>query len=124
MNNIIWLEVDEWDTLVKNTYCKPYSFQQQDDCQSQGTHYLNVPDEAFDFTNDSLPEEVNIPEMGVSFKAWLARDVNEPVGEYTGKTIIEMFWHRHFYPDLQTVANDLLQKGKLKPGSYAINIDW
>jgi hypothetical protein len=31
------IEVQDWDALVEETYGKPYSFQQQDDCKPRGT---------------------------------------------------------------------------------------
>ena len=84
--------------------------------------------------------------MGVKFKTWLDRDPNAPLNPskqelkqcnyYWGKTEedekhwkedksnIHMFYERNFYPDFQTVANDLCEKGLLEPGDYTIDIDW
>ncbi len=62
--------------------------------------------------------------MGVKFAAWLARDPLKPVGSHKEKWEIELFWARNFYPDIETVANDLHKKGLLKAGKYTINIDW
>lgn len=94
-----------------------------------GNFYLTVPSEAEDFENDTIPEIVNGPEEGVSFKAWLARDPkqkleSEKKGVRKDKWAIDLWWERNFYPDIQMVANDLHQKGLLDAGEYTINIDW
>jgi hypothetical protein len=62
--------------------------------------------------------------MGVKFHKWLERDPNEPVGNVTNKTSIELWWERNFYPDIETVANDLYNNGLIEAGNYVINIDW
>lgn len=126
--NVIALE--DWDELVVRTYGKPYSFQQQYGCQSRGNFPISVPceDEDFDFKNDTIPEVVNGSQEGVSFKAWLARDPKAPIGKEREdghlEYVIELFWHRNFYPSIQEVANDLHAKGLLPAGDYTINIDW
>ncbi len=117
-----FIAVSDFDDLVEKTYGKPYSFQQQDGCKERGTFHMTVPDEAYDFENDTIPQEINGEEMGVSFAAWLARDPKEwhgPDREYK-----DMFWERNFYPDVQMIANDLHQKGLLPAGEYVIDIDW
>lgn len=118
------IEVSDWDDLVEKTYGKPYSFQQQDDCKERGTHDLTVPDNAYDYENDSVPEEINGEEMGVSFAAWLKRDIHEWNGDPEDKRYINLFWHRNFYPSIEMIANDLHAKGLLEAGEYLINIDW
>lgn len=124
--NIQIIKINDWDTLVQNTYGKPYSFQQQDGCQDRGTFYFDVPTDGYDFENDTIPEEVNGSEMGVSFKAWLARDPEEWGGEVklNKKFSIQLFWGRNFYPSLEVLANDLHAKGLLPAGKYGIDIDW
>lgn len=89
------IDVSEWDKLVQKTYGKPYSFQQQDGCKDRGNFYLTVPEEADDYDNDTIPEIVNHSEMGVSFKAWLARDVKKKLldrghSNYTFGCMIKM----------------------------------
>lgn len=54
--------VSEWDAFVKQTYGRPYSFQQQDGCQSRGVFRFSVPDAAEDYERESVPEVVNGPE--------------------------------------------------------------
>ncbi len=120
------IEVSDWDDLVQETYGRPYSFQQQDGCKSRGNHSLTVPDDTYDFENDTVPEEVNHSEMGVSFKAWLERDPEKLLEgqnpEYGWQ--LGLWWARNFYPDIQMVANDLHEKGLIDAGDYTINIDW
>ena len=121
------IDVDEWDKLVKKTYGRVYSFQQQDGCKSRGTFRFSVPAEIYDFKNDTIPEIVNGPKEGVSFAAWLARDPKAPLSGENGRTdqwAIDLWWARNFYPDISMVINDLYEKGLLKKGDYAINIDW
>lgn len=122
------VNVGEWDKLVTKTYKRPYSFQQQDGCMNRGIFPLTVPAEAEDYKNYTIPEIVNGEKMGVSFAAWLARDPKASIcGEKEDKSldyVIELFWHRNFYPDIEMVANDLHKKGLLEAGKYLINIDW
>lgn len=121
------IEVQDWDKLVEETYGRPYSFQQQDGCQPRGTHEFTVPDEAYDEDmNDSIPEEVNGDEMGVKMAVWLARDPKQKLSDPDDQAdyCLSLFWERNFYPDFQTVANDLHAKGLLEAGDYTINIDW
>lgn len=83
---------------------------------------MTIPCTDGDYENDSVPDEINGEEMGVSFAAWLARDPEEWNGERTYYK--DLFWGRNFYPDIQTVANDLHAKGLLPAGKYVIDIDW
>jgi hypothetical protein len=120
------VSVQDWDALVKHTYNKPYSFQQQDDCKSRGTHYLTVPDHAEDYENDTVPETCNHEEMGVSFKAWLARDPEQKLNaeDWDSPSAVRLWWDRNFYPDVSMIAADLHAKGLLPAGEYMIDIDW
>lgn len=133
------IEVSEWDKLVQETYGRPYSFQQQEGCQPRGLRRFSVPDEAEDFKNDFVPEKVNGEEMGVSFEAWKSRDPKQLIpdddscrgftpteDEITSMRQhgTELWWERNFYPEFQTVANDLHAQGKLDAGEYTIDIDW
>ena len=122
------IDDSDFDNLVRETYGKVYTFQQQDGCKERGVEYFTVPmDDPYDFENDSLPEEVNGREMGVSFAAWLKRDPKHPLkDEEDGgeKWRINMFWERNFYPSLDMVVNDLYNKGLIPAGDYQIVIDW
>lgn len=142
------IEVNDWDNLVTETYGKPYSFQQQEGCQSRGIVNITIPSDDYDEEmNDRISEVINHEsEMGVKFDVWVKRDPKESLNPskeelkdcpyYWGKSEddemiwkkdqshINMFWERNFYPDLQTVANDLYKKGLIEAGEYTINIDW
>lgn len=122
------IDESDWSAFVTETYSRPYHFQQQDGCKERGVHYLHVPDpRPYDFENDSVPEEVNGEEMGVSFSSWLARDPTLPLDttdEWDREHGLELFWERNFYPSIEMIANDLNSKGLLPDGDYMINIDW
>lgn len=119
------IDVHDWNKLVVETYGKPYNFQQQDGCQPRGRFELCIPnDEYEDFERDSIPETINGEEMGVSFKAWLARDPKKPVPEYPDGRFLDLFWGRNFYPSIYMVANDLYKQGLIESGTYSIDIDW
>lgn len=118
------IDVSDFDDLVTQTYGKPYSFQQQDGCKDRGTVTITVPCQAEDFENDTVPEEINGEDMGVSFSAWLARDPKEWNGDPDDKDFVDMFWERNFYPNVEMVINDLHTKGLLPAGDYTIDIDW
>lgn len=120
-----FVDVQDFDNLVWETYGKPYSFQQQDGCKERGTYHLTVPEKYnCDFENDTIPEVINGNEMGVSFKAWLARDPKEWNGDPEDERFLDLFWDRNFYPSIETLANDLYSKGLIEAGEYVINIDW
>ncbi len=118
------LKVDDWDNLVKSTYEKHYNFQQQDNCRNKGVVELDVPSKSHDFENDTIPEIVDHPCKGVSFKAWLAKDPKQPIENQKYADDHEIWWERNFYPDYQMIANDLHSKGLLPEGNYLIHIDW
>lgn len=116
----------DWDRLVKETYGRPYCFQQQDGCQDRGQVDITIPSEETynDEIPDSIPEEINGNVMGVKFSKWLERDPKQPINGDVTPYIIELFWERSFYPELQVVANDLYEKGLIEAGDYVIDIDW
>lgn len=121
------VDVRDWDALVEKTYGRPYSFQQQDGCKERQRVAITIPSEAYDFENDTVPEEVNHDDMGVSFKAWLERDPDQKLDtddEWDREHGLELWWERNFYPDVQMVANDLYEKGLIDAGNYTIDIDW
>jgi len=65
--------------------------------------------------HNSEPDYKDSGVMGVKFDVWLNADP---------KDFDELYWKRHFYPDIHTVANDLHEKGLIEKGSYKIEIDW
>ena len=121
------IAVADWDDLVEKTYGRTYNFQQQDGCKDRGIDHITVPVEhPEDFENDTVPEEVNHRDQGVSFAAWLARDpkqlLNNPEDRYDWS--LRLWWDRNFYPHVDMVINDLHTKGLLSAGDYQIVIDW
>ena len=120
------IDVGDWDELISTTYGRPYSFQQQNGCQDRGIFNLTIPSvEIYDDTmNDSIPEVVNGDKMGVKFKTWLERDPQKKLHKQKADYELSLFWKRNFYPDVETVANDLYKKGLIEAGDYIINIDW
>lgn len=115
-SNVKVIDVDSLDGLVIETYGRPYNFQQQDGCKERQYVDITVPDDAYDYENDSISEMIGGSGMGVSFAAWLACDPKELQDH--------MFWERNFYPGLQMIANDLHSKGLWPADNYKINIDW
>lgn len=143
------IEVSDWNKLIQETYGKAYSFQQQDGCKPRGIETIQIPDELWgeDELEESIPEVINGEKrIGIKFDAWLKRDPKTPLNPtdkeldncnyYWGKTLedrikykndlthIRLFWERNFYPHIQTIANDLYEKGLIEKGIYSINIDW
>ena len=120
------ISVQDWDALVEETYARPYSFQQQDGCKDRQRFRITIPSEACDYENDEVPETVNHKDMGVSFKAWLARDPKQKLNAEKHNTSfgISLWWARNFYPDVHMIANDLYTKGLIEAGDYSIDITW
>lgn len=124
-----FIEEDDWSNFVSEHYGKIYNFQQQEGCKDRGIFEFSVPHKyPADFENDTIPEVVNGDEMGVSFKAWLERDIKQPLNSDNGGlnegNKIRLFWKRNFYPHISMIINDLHEKGLLPAGKYVINIDW
>jgi len=128
INTIQTISLQDWNKFVEEVYSRPYDFQQQDGCRKRGTYHLTVSesteDKPYDFENDTVPEVVNGPKKGVSFKAWLARDPKLPLQHMTTSWDLGIWWERNFYPSIEMVAMDLHQKGLLAAGKYIIVIDW
>jgi hypothetical protein len=134
VNNVKMIETHDWDRLVLDTYGKPYCFQQQYGCQSRGVFTLTIPSEYTEdeYMNDEIPYKINGSEMGVKFKVWLdttIEDINREFERVNGKPETYqdqnlLFWYRNFYPDINTVADDLHKKGLIEAGDYVVNIDW
>ena len=120
------IKCSDWDNFVREVYGRPYCYQQQDGCKSRGVVLFSVPASypEDDEMNDSIPEVVNGEEMGVKFKVWLERDPKQPLKTEPSTLSRGLWWERNFYPDFDTVVNDLHEKGLLPEGSYYINIDW
>ena len=87
------------DDLIRETYGKPYCFQQQDGCKNRGIEYITVPViNPYDFKNDSSSFKINGDEMGVSFDTWLKTTVKEVnklhPEEYSGQN--DLWWGKKF----------------------------
>ena len=126
-----YVSVSDWDTFIKKVYGRPYSFQQQEGCQSRGVRPLSVPElsELPEDPNDWEQHEVFDPEkpeacMGVPFDTWIARDPKEPYKGMEYDFQLEFWWKRNFYPHTDMLVQDLVKRGLLKPGEYLIRIDW
>lgn len=121
------ITVQDFDELVRSTYNRPYSFQQQDGCKDRGLTAISVPSAPKDYEDDSVPEIVNHQDMGggVSFSAWLARDPEQLLpGRPNETSALALWWYRNFYPHISMIINDLHSKGLLPAGDYFIDIDW
>lgn len=124
-----FIDLEDWNGFVSEHYGKIYNFQQQEGCKDRGIFEFSVPYKyPEDFENDTIHEVVNGNIMGVSFKAWLERDIEQPLtsgnsGLNEGNKI-RLFWKRNFYPHISMIVNDLHEKGLLPAGEYVINIDW
>ena len=120
------IEVQVWNKFVEKTYGRTYSLQQQNGCMERQRIKIDVPSYYIndDEMNDSIPEVVNGNEMGVKFDVWLNRDPKQPIPNQTQDCELKLFWERNFYPDLDTIINDLYKKGLINEGKYTINIDW
>ena len=118
------IDSSDFDDLVSKTYGRPFCFQQQDGCRERGSFRIKIPNEASDnYMHDSIPENLYTNKRGVKFKVWLDRDPKYlPKGFDDSSN--RLFWDRHFYPDIQMVANDLHSKGLIEVGDYIIDIDW
>lgn len=119
------IDVDDFDNLVKKTYNKIYSFQQQDDCKSRQMVSISVPiKKPEDFGTTEIPFEVNGEKKGVNFEIWLKTNPDDTQKYFKEKYENELFWKRNFYPSIEIILNDLHSKGLIESGSYLINIDW
>ena len=113
-----------FDKLVTETYGRPYSFQQQDGCKERGFTPISVPEDPYDYDNDTIPEIVNHEDRGVSFKAWIERDPTQLLSSSPSQFSLDLWWARNFYPHVSMIVNDLHSKGLIEAGDYSIDIDW
>lgn len=120
------IDVSDWNAFVSETYGgRMYNFQQQDGCKDRGSVLLTVPfEDAWDYEDESVPEEVNGKQRGVSFEAWLKRSPETPIKDQTHEYQKRLWWERNFYPSVEMIANDLHARRLLEAGEYTIDIDW
>lgn len=121
------IEESDWNDLVTKTYGKVYKLQQQDGCMDRQLLTIEIP---FDNSceeeemNDNISDDHQDPNMGVKFQTWLDRDPKKPLEHQQYDWELNTHWQRRFYPNLQTIANDLHSKGLIEAGEYSINVDW
>jgi len=124
------IDAYDFDKLVKETYGRPYHFQQQDGCKERQRVSIEIPSSIEDYTRDTIPEIVNGSEMGVSFQAWIDRDPELCLDRDEGRQDdnsnwrLNLWWERNFYPEVGMILNDLHSKGLMDVGKYEIDIDW
>lgn len=120
------ISLQDWDNLVKSTYNKIYSLQQQDGCMYKGTTIeFTVPVEKVeDYERDKIPFEINLDERGVSFISWLNTNPEDTAKHFEHNYQNELFWQRTFYPNLTILINDLYDRELIEEGEYSILIDW
>lgn len=116
------IEADDWNALVEDVYGRPYCLQWQGGCWRSGPFRFSVPGEAEDFTRDSISNSIKGDKSGVSFKAWKSRHPKASVGGRFDDWYVRLFWHMRFFPEFQTLANDLYRLGKIDSGSYTIDM--
>jgi hypothetical protein len=120
------IDANDLDVFIREIYGKPYCFQQQSGCQPRGMIQVRVPsDEVFDEDYpEMIPIELNGRVRGVRFNTWLETPADAFDDHFNDECYKNMFWERNFYPDFQTILNDLNARGDLEAGEYCINIDY
>ena len=121
-----YVQVSDLDNFIKETYKRPYSFQQQRGCQARGTQNVKVPIEGLEDCDEgyNVEDVLENPWDGVSLKDWLERDPKEKIKDSDNDGTLERFWERNFFPDIEILFDDLFKKGLIEEGEYVINIDW
>lgn len=130
----------EFNEVVSKTYGRPYHLQQQGDMLGNDTtHRIEVSKDGSEGCSGG----------SVSLNEWLAVDPEthkfpDPRWETTGKHLpddhpskkfypeflepgtsyYDMHWERDFYPDMDELLDDLLEKGLIEEGTYQINVSW
>jgi hypothetical protein len=123
IQQVNFIDYNDWNDLVINTYKKPYNLQQTEGCLSRGIRRFTVPGKAYTTVrSEDLPEIVNHEEIEVSLDTWLKKNPNDT---FVGGSDLDrrLWWFRTFYPNFQELANDLYDKGLLPAGDYIIEID-
>lgn len=121
-----FVPVHVWNEFVREVYGRSYKLESQEHYCNEIVSFLTIPTsyDSDDDMNDSIKEIVQGLEKGVKFKTWLSRDPLQPLlTRRYDEWELETFWEENFYPDLQTLANDLYKKNKLDSGEYIIYFD-
>jgi hypothetical protein len=126
IQDVKFVELDDWNRLVVETYGRRYNFQQQNGCKPRGIERITVPDYSNDWEDELHSSIENNPdvEIGFKFDVWLKRDPKQPIPNQADTWELDLFWKRNFYPHINSVANDLFRRGLIDAGNYVINIDW
>lgn len=99
----------DFSRYVTEHYGRPYNLQQQGDMLAQ--------EASVRFT---VPSPYAEDDMPVSLADWIAATPPTDPSDYREK----MRWERDYYPNLETVANDLHTKGLLDAGDYIMYAWW
>jgi hypothetical protein len=120
------IQLQEWNDLVRETYERPYDFQQQNGCRERGTFEFTVPLEEYGRVSpdETIKDLKDTEEMVVGFDAWSSRDPKAPLSDQRCDFELNLWWLRNFYPQIEDIIDDLYSKGELVPGDYVIQIDW
>lgn len=112
----------DWDMIIIETYGKPYQYHHQFGVEEGEAADIIVPfgEWTWDFENAEIPFVVNCEKFGVCFKTWLNTKPEETTKYFRNDFYNELFWTRHFYPDLSMIVNDLHARGLLEAGEYII----
>ena len=109
------LHESEFSDLVRQTFERPYSLQQQGDMHSQESFVR------FDVPADREEEE---HWQAVSMEEWLAATPPDPEDRSMEAFTDRLRWDREFYPQLDSVANELHARGQLDAGTYVLHVWW
>ena len=121
------VEMCDWDNFVVETYGRPYKIQQQEGCREREMLVISVPcafEEEERYMHNDIPDTGYSEYFGVKFNEWLKRVPAKETKNVRINQDRRIFWHRHFYPNLNTLANALYLEGLIEAGTYYINIDW
>lgn len=122
MKTIEVVPCEEFDELVRKTYNRPYCIQQQNNTALETIVKINI-NNAQDYPSVKIEGHPDVWDIdGVSFADWINRDPKEKLNDMMDDWEIDLWWQRHFYPELNTIAKDLYQKGLLDKKTYKILI--
>ncbi len=99
MSTVTLIDEGDFSELVRETYGKPYQFQQQEFLSQDSIRFFTVPEEPDNY--------------GLTLAEWVATPV-----------VDEMSFYRDCYPELQMIVNDLHERELLPAGRYALHIWW
>ncbi|MFE5290094.1 hypothetical protein ACFRAQ_34445 [Nocardia sp. NPDC056611] len=105
---LIWEK--DFSEFVSEVYGRPYRWLRQGDATGQDSiEEFSVPSEENEYDSYSLPR----------LAEWLAKPA-PPESDWRATD----WWHEHWYPNFEEVVNDLMKRGLLDRGEYALHIWW